>query len=171
VLAAIPSSGTCAGAEWPDECITADKAAPFIAQSFVTYGISSKGAQAAALSLIAFESGLKANTHHSPTPDNTQGTRNMMSATFVAEYATKLYGAAKVAAAGSPAAVLKLVNADEGASSGSAAWFLATKCPSVLTQFATSPDAAFVAYIDCINTPQDPARTAAFKVAKAALGV
>jgi hypothetical protein len=171
VVAAIPGSDSCAGAEFPNECITADAATPFIAQSLVTYGISSKAAQAAVLSLIAVETGLKYNTHHFPSPDPTQGARNMMTAPFIAKYATQLYGAAKVAQAGSAAAVLQLVDTDESASSGAAAWYLATQCPAVLTQFATDPEAAFTAYIACIGAPPSSDRTQAWNNAKTVFGV
>jgi hypothetical protein len=169
----MPGSDSCAGAQFADECTTANIATPLIAQSFVKYGISSKAAQAAVLALISYETTLKYNRHHFPSPDYTQGTRNMMSASFVQKYATQLYGAAKVSAAGNPTAVLDLVRADEGASSGSAAWFMATLCPDVLKQFATDPDGAWSTYISspsCIGTTLTSERTAVFTLAKSVLG-
>jgi hypothetical protein len=124
------------------------------------------------LALMVYESAaFKYNAKHFP-PTPGQGTRNMMSPTFVSEYATYLYGAAKVTAAGSPDGILALVQNNED-SCGSGAWFLATKCPAVLTQFATDPEGAWTAYngAGCIGTSLTDARTAVWTLAKKALGV
>jgi hypothetical protein len=121
---------------------------------------------------MVYESGsFKYNAKHFP-PTPGQGTRNMMSPQFVSEYATDLYGAAKVAAAGSPDAVLALVQ-DVNDSCGSGAWFLKTKCPGVLAQFATDPAGAWTAYLGsgCIGTTDTSARDQVWTAAKAALGV
>jgi hypothetical protein len=106
--------------------------------------------------------------HFPPTPG--QGTRNMMSPNFVQEYATALYGSAKTQGL-APADVLNLVLNDDD-SCGSGAWFLATKCPSVLSQFASDPEGAWTAYhgSGCISTELTAARTAVWTSAKAAFG-
>jgi hypothetical protein len=167
-----PSTSSCASAPYPAECITAAQAAPAIADSYGTYGLTSPGAQAAVLALMMFESAgfVYDQKHFPPTPG--QGTRNMMSPTFVAEYATQLLGAAAVSAAASPAAVLQLVSGVED-SCGSGAWFLATKCPGVLAQFATDPEGAWVAYNGggCISTTLTADRTALWNQAKVLFGV
>jgi len=167
-----PSTSSCASAQYPAECITAAQAAPAIADSYGTYGLTSPGAQAAVLALMMFESdGFIYNQKHFP-PTPGQGTRNMMSPTFVAAYATQLLGAAAVSAAGGPDAVLQLVSGVED-SCGSGAWFLATKCPSVLAQFASDPEGAWVAYNggSCISTTLTADRTALWNQAKVLFGV
>jgi hypothetical protein len=120
---------------------------------------------------MTFESGgfIYDMKHFPPTPG--QGTRNMMSPNFVSEYATALYGAGKVSGL-DPASVLNLVTASDVESCGSGAWFLATKCPSVLQQFATDPEGAWTAYhgSGCIGTELTDARTAIWTLAKAAFG-
>lgn len=64
-----PSSNTCAGASFPDECATASQALPNILDSFQTYKITSWGEQAAIVSLMAFESDdFKYNKNHFPAP-------------------------------------------------------------------------------------------------------
>ena len=56
LLAIMPQSSTCAGAAHPDECRTAAQAAPFVTQSFSTYGVTTPGEQAALLGIMGFES-------------------------------------------------------------------------------------------------------------------
>jgi hypothetical protein len=118
---------------------------------------------------MTFESGgfIYNMKHFPPTPG--QGTRNMMSPSFVQEYASSLYGSE---AQGSPAVVLNLVlNVNDSCASG--AWFLATKCPGVLQQFGSDAEGAWVAYHGggCIGTTLTDARTAIWTVAKEAFGV
>jgi hypothetical protein len=167
-----PATSSCAGAAYPDECITAAQAAPAVALSYGTYNIDSPGAQAAVLALMMFESDgfVYDQKHFPPTPG--QGTRNMMSPQFVSQYATHLLGAAAVSAAGSPAAVLQLVSGLDD-SCGSGAWFLATVCPGVLAQFATDPEGAWTAYYGsgCISTTLTADRTALWNQAKVLFGV
>jgi hypothetical protein len=172
VLQVAPDSSNCDNPPEAGECITGAQAAPAIAASYSKYEITNNAAQAATLAWMVFESGsFKYNQKHFP-PTPGQGTRNMMSPTYVSEYATALYGAAKVQAAGSPAAVLALVQ-DTNNSCGSAAWFLKTQCPDVLTQFATDPEGAWTAFNGpgCISTTLTDDRTAVWTAAKAALGV
>ena len=90
----------------------------------------------------------------------------------MSEYATAVYGAAKVSAAGSPDAVLNLVSNDAD-SFASASWFLATKCPNVLAQFDTDLSGAWTAYLgsDCIGTTDTSDRDAFWTAAKKAFGI
>jgi hypothetical protein len=173
VIAVMPSSASCTSGTPAGECLTAAQAAPLLAQSFTTYGISNKGAQAAILALIALESGeLKYNQHYNGgSPAGTgQGTYNEMSPSFVVEYAKVLFPSS---AATDPLAAMNQINAVPLDSISSAAWFMKAKCPTVIAQFATSPDAAYSAYLGsgCIGTTQTADRTAYFTKAKAALGV
>lgn len=173
IAAIAPLSSSCDNAPAAGECATAAQAAPALAVSFSKYGITSKGAQAAVIALEAFESGqFKYKMNHYPGVPG-QGTRNMMSPTFVSEYATAILGAASVSGAGAPAAVLALVNRNDNDSFGSGAWFLSTKCPAVLAQFASSPDTAWTAYLGsgCIGTSDTSDRDAFWTAAKTALGV
>jgi hypothetical protein len=169
----MPSAASCANAPFPSQCKTAAQAAPFVSAAWSKYSINSKAAQAATLALQAVESGEYKYDHGEfPSPIPGKGTRNMQSADFNNKYATQLYGAAKVAAAGDPDSVLALVNNDAD-SFASASWFLATNCPGVLTQFATDPESAWTAYLGpgCIGTTPSDARTQYWNAAKKALGV
>jgi hypothetical protein len=56
IEAIAPSSKSCANVQVPDECATAQQAAPNIAKAFQTYKITSPAEQAAVIGLIAFES-------------------------------------------------------------------------------------------------------------------
>jgi hypothetical protein len=173
ILAIMPSAGSCANAAFPDQCRTATQGAPFVSGAWAKYGITSKAAQAATLALQAVESGeFKFDHSEFPTPTPGKGTRNMQSPTFNAQYATQLYGAAKVAAAGDPDSVLALVN-DDADSFASASWFLATICPNVLSQFATDPELAWTAYLGsgCIGTTSSDQRTQYWNAAKKAFGI
>jgi hypothetical protein len=174
ILQIMPGASSCNNAPFPAECRTAEQAAPFINAAFNRYMINSKAAQAATLALQALETGeLKYDHSHFPAPGIPgKGTRNMQSPEFNKEYATAVVGADKVQAAGSPDAVLALVNGD-AESFASASWFLATKCPDILTQFTTSPDAAWTAYLGpgCIGTTDSDDREQYWTVAKKALGL
>ncbi|KAL9600875.1 MAG: hypothetical protein Q9219_002917 [cf. Caloplaca sp. 3 TL-2023] len=125
LLAVVPKANTCDGSPFPQECKTADEAAPFINRSFRTYGISSPGEAAAVIGIMAFESGdFKYNINHFPgTPG--QGTRNMQDPEFNLKYAQSIPGLkVKLAVAGSdPKAILALLTADGDADFGSAAVF------------------------------------------------
>jgi hypothetical protein len=96
----------------------------------------------------------------------------MMMPNFVSEYATALVGAAKVSSAGSPAAVLNLVNGDDAGSFGGGAWYMSTKCSNLISQFATAPDTAWSAFMtSCVGTTDTSDRDALWTAAKKALGV
>jgi hypothetical protein len=62
-----PTSANCDNPPAAGECATAKTAAKFTAQSFDTYGVTSKAEQAAIISLMAFESDdFKYNKNHFP---------------------------------------------------------------------------------------------------------
>lgn len=62
-----PKSSSCDDAPAEGECATAKQAAKFASQSFDTYKVTSKGEQAAVLSLMAFETlDFKYNKNHFP---------------------------------------------------------------------------------------------------------
>ena len=67
LLTIAPTSNTCDNAPAAGECATAKTAAQYTAQSFDTYGVTSKAEQAAILSLMAFETlDFKYNKNHFP---------------------------------------------------------------------------------------------------------
>ncbi|EMC93702.1 hypothetical protein BAUCODRAFT_37420 [Baudoinia panamericana UAMH 10762] len=163
-----PSTASCDSAPAAGECRTADQAAPYIAISYINYGIQSFGEQAALLALMLYESGdFKYAINHYPGVPG-QGTRNMQSPAYNLQYAEFL---AKVctncgitpaevqsAQAQGPAAVLALVNTDEW-SFGSAAWFLVTQCsPTVRQGLSAGTQAGWAAYLACIGTEANEQR-------------
>lgn len=85
-----PKSSSCANAPFPSECRTAAQAVGPISASFVTYGVTTPGEQAAILSTMAFESDdFQYQINHFPgTPG--QGTRNMQSPTYNLKYAQSI---------------------------------------------------------------------------------
>jgi hypothetical protein len=76
ILAIMPKSNTCEGAKFPDECRTAEQAAPYIAKSYASF---SKGELAAALALMGLESDDLKYKHNVYPGVPGQGTANMMS--------------------------------------------------------------------------------------------
>ncbi|KAK4101759.1 hypothetical protein N658DRAFT_425176 [Parathielavia hyrcaniae] len=148
VLAIMPSSSSCSGAEFPAECRTAEQAAPFIEKACADL---SPGECAATVAVIGVES-VEMKAKHNISPGRPgQGTANMMMPEFVSEYATSLFGADKVAGK-SPDEVLAMVTPDEH-NFGSAAWFLTAKCTEdVRASLKTGTDAGWTAYNqDCIG--------------------
>jgi hypothetical protein len=97
--------------------------------------IADKHAQDSVIALAAYESGqLKSNiAYTSSTPG--KRTRTMQSPTFNREYATALYGADKVNAAGDVTGVLGLAINDQN-SFASAAWFMSSQCPNLVLMLA-----------------------------------
>lgn len=77
ILAIIPGSNSCAGAQFPDECRTAEQAAPFISKACAEL---SKAECAATIALMGYESGIKVKHNLTPGVPG-QGTANMMSPT------------------------------------------------------------------------------------------
>lgn len=56
IAAIMPSSKSCDGADFPDECRTADQAAPFLIDAMQKYELYTYGEMAGVLSLIGVES-------------------------------------------------------------------------------------------------------------------
>lgn len=85
-----PKSSSCANAPFPSECRTAAQAVGPISASFITYGVTTPGEQAAILSTMAFESDdFQYQINHFPgTPG--QGTRNMQSPAYNLKYAQSI---------------------------------------------------------------------------------
>lgn len=172
------NTSSCADAPAAGECRTADEAAPYVAISFVNFGITSFGEQAALLALMLYESGdFKYAINHYPGVPG-QGTRNMQSPAYNLEYAQYLSSVctdcgvtvAQVEQASSqgPTAVLDLVNTDEW-SFGSAAWFLTTQCDASIRQgLAAGTQAGYEAYLQqCIYASVDDKRIALWSAAVA----
>lgn len=145
LISIAPTSASCSGAPFPSECATASEAVAPLISSFRQYFITTAAEQAALLAWMSYESGdFKYNQNHFPAPGTPgQGTRCMMSPTFVAEYVASIPGVAGSAAGQSPAAVLALVQPDQY-SFGSAAWFYVSKCSAdVKTQLQGGSEAGW----------------------------
>jgi len=162
-----PATSTCDHAPHPEECSTAQHAAPFLLHSFNDYDLMTIGEIIAVTSLMLFESGdLKYNKNYfSPSggPNPGQGTRNMQQASFNSLYAAYLVSQGRLSeealsAATTPDAVLALVQPDEF-TFGSAAWFLATQCSAEIRTGLQSAEggreaaqAAWEAYLtECVG--------------------
>ncbi|KAL9108130.1 MAG: hypothetical protein Q9227_007106 [Pyrenula ochraceoflavens] len=159
-----PSAGS-------DECISASDAVKPLVDSFHKYSVSTGGEQAALLSWMAFESNeLKYNINHFPgTPG--QGTRCMLSPSFVSKYVAAL-PELKGKTASDPASTLKLV-LDPEHSLGSAAWFYSSQCDdSVKTGLQQGSDQAFQDFMTkCVSTTMVDKRMQYWNAAKKALSV
>ncbi|KAK3984300.1 hypothetical protein QBC44DRAFT_18390 [Cladorrhinum sp. PSN332] len=165
----MPSSNSCDAAQGPPgDCRTADRAAPFIANSSAEL---SPGELAGTLALMGLESGDLKFKHNVFPGRPGQGTAGMLMPNFVAEYAASIFGQEGIAGK-SPAAILDLVTVDEH-NFGSVRWFLETKCDaSVRTQLETGTDAGFAAYMGCVGVDaNDPARLAYWNRAKEAFNL
>ena len=168
LVAIAPTSGTCAGAPFPNECSTAAQTLPHINNAFHKYGITHPSVQAALLSLMAYETqDFKYNKNHFPGRPG-QGTRNMQSAAFNAKYATAL----GKNAAGDPQTVADQVEGDDDASFGSAAWFLTTQCPFAIRQgMWGGSETGWESYLSsCVGTSVDGGRREYWQRAVKALG-
>ncbi len=174
IIKVAPQTRSCTNSPAPDECRTANQAAPYIAVSLTNFGITSFGSQAALLALMLYESGnFKYAINHFPGVPG-QGTRNMQSPEYNLRYAQWLAGVcqncgitqAEVAAAETkgPATLLDLVNNNEWGF-GSAAWFLSTQCDHrVQKGLATGSQQGWEQYLsDCVGTPVTDDRTAIWK--------
>ncbi|PZD22188.1 hypothetical protein A1F96_11368, partial [Pyrenophora tritici-repentis] len=129
-----PTTASCAGAEFLEECTDATQAARAINAAFETYGISSLRERVSLVADILFESGnFKYNKNHYPGRPG-QGTGMMAMPSFVKPYAESVAGAvavAKAEAAGGDTgldALLELANGNDEKSFRIAAWFLSTQC-------------------------------------------
>jgi len=78
LIAIAPTTASCDGAPFPDECADATAAATAINKAFETYKITSKGERAAIVAYELFESGnFKYKRNHFPEPGRPgQGTRS-----------------------------------------------------------------------------------------------
>jgi hypothetical protein len=169
IQAIMPTSKSCADAKFPDECRTAEQAAPFISKACADL---STGECAATVALMGLES-VEMKFKHNVSPGRPgQGTANMMMADvglaptpgksyecifaddtprqFTLQYATDLFGADQVNGK-SPDNVLAMVTVDEH-NFGSAAWFLKTECTAdVRTALETGTNDGWIAYNKCIG--------------------
>ncbi|QDS68029.1 hypothetical protein FKW77_009539 [Venturia effusa] len=172
ILKIMPDSGSCAGRDKvPGNCRTAEQAAAPLAKGFSTWGITVPGAQAANLALIAFESD-QMIYKTSAQGIAGKGTYAVMMPDNVKLYATKLKGEAAVAQAGTPAAILDLVNANDDDAFGAASWYMAEQCPGAQDKFKGDVDAAWTSYItDCVNGGVLDQRQATWNNAKKAFGL
>ncbi|KAK4143289.1 uncharacterized protein C8A04DRAFT_29107 [Dichotomopilus funicola] len=146
IAAVMPSANSCSGADFPDECRTAEQAAPFISKACADL---SNGECAATVAVMGLESGdLKFKHNVSPGRPG-QGTANMMQIDFITKYATDLFGAGKVSGK-APNDILALVTPD-ATNFGSAAWFLKTQCPNVRDTLKAGTDQGWLAFNECIG--------------------
>ncbi|KAI9371673.1 hypothetical protein BJX61DRAFT_543431 [Aspergillus egyptiacus] len=176
IEAIAPKSVTCTAADVdvPQECATAEQAAPALSTAFTKYGITSKAEQAAILGLIAFESGeFRYNRNHFPGVPG-QGTRNMQSPAFnklYAESLPELEGRLE-GVKDDPAALLDLLLEDPAVDFGSAAWFLTTQCEEkVRVALRSGSEEGWRGYIvDCVGTEANQERRGYWSDAVKALG-
>ncbi|KAL5360908.1 hypothetical protein BJX96DRAFT_151045 [Aspergillus floccosus] len=171
---ALPSK-SCANVDAPNECATAQQAAPNIAKAFQTYKVTSPAEQAAVIGLIAFESvDFRYNKNHSPGVPG-QGTRNMQSPAFNKKYAASIPALSEKLApvADDPVKVLDLLLADEKYDFGSGAWFLTSQCSdAVRKELQSGSEAGWRQYIqECVGTDANDDRKAYWQRAVQALGV
>jgi hypothetical protein len=189
ILAIAPASKSCSATTKPDECATAEQAAPFLIKAFQDYQIYNSNEIAAVLSLIAFESvDFSFNTNQSPGRPG-QGTRNMQMPEFNMLYARSISALApKVDAITTAKTVeeFKAANLDNDKlnairalvlpneySFASAMWFLTTQpqCVAARPKIQAGGDAALDAYMACVGVTADADRKAKFALAKTALGL
>lgn len=169
----MPLSGSCAGRDpQAGSCRTADQAAAPLAKAFGTYGITSKGAQAANLALIAYESGQMMYKVGLDPATPGKGTYAVMMPPNVKKYAEQLFGADAVTKAATPVAILALVNANDDDAFGSASWYMSTQCPDIQKQFDGNVDTAWTAYIStCVGGSDLAGRQPFWDAAKTAFGI
>jgi hypothetical protein len=153
---------SCTGAEYPEECADATRAATAINASFKTYQITSTGEQAALVAYMLFESGnFKYSKNKSPGRPG-QGTRMMAMPPFIEKYALAKTNATAVeqAKATGPDAVLALVNSNDEDSFGSAAWFMTSTCsPEVRKGLDEQTVGGWHEFLtQCVETTLDPLR-------------
>ncbi len=184
LLIIAPTSGSCSGAPFSDECATNVEAAPYLITAMSTYGITSPSEIAAVLSLIAYETGdFKYNINHYPAPGRPgQGTRNMQMANYNLLYAKSIPSLASQLSAITTSsstnglsddqlnAIRALVLPDEY-SWASAAWFLSTQCASARAAIQAGGQAGYSAYLSCVGTSVTSDRLAYWTRANTALGI
>jgi hypothetical protein len=175
LLTIAPTSNTCDNAPAVGECATSSPLiVSALVNSFAKYGVSCAEEQVALLSWMAFESlDFKYNKNHYPgTPG--QGTRCMMSPSFVQQYLKSIPELAlRAAALADPAAILELVYPDQY-SFAAAAWFYSTHCTEAQKKQVKAGGqnnwaSAFIT--GCIGTTVTDGRIQKWKLANQALGV
>ncbi|KAK3945255.1 hypothetical protein QBC46DRAFT_371715 [Diplogelasinospora grovesii] len=168
IEAIMPTSTTCAGAAFPDECRTAAQAAPFIIKAMTGFSLPEI---AAMLANIGYESDEMKFKHNVSPGRPGQGTSNMMLAKWVSPYAASIFGAGAIAGK-SPDDILAMVTPDEY-NFGSAPWFLTQQCgAAVRSALSAGTDAGWAAYMTCLDVDgSDPARLAYWTRAKSAFGL
>lgn len=147
-----PSSESCDGVDFPDECATADQATQPLIDAFNKYKVNTPGEQAALLSWMAYESGeFRYNINHFPGRPG-QGTRTMMMPNYV-----KMYADSIGITGADEAEILSNVNAAPGGQWGSASWFLTTQCSDdVRKGLQTGGKAEWETFITgCVETTLD----------------
>ncbi|KAK6345753.1 hypothetical protein TWF718_007660 [Orbilia javanica] len=173
----------------PEECATAEHAAPLITEAFQKYGINTIGEAAAILSLMMYETGdFQFNTNqfgiNGTDPRPGQGTRNMMSPNFIVQYAQVFGSTDSIKPGVTPEnineqtdevknQIMALVLGDDK-TWASGAWFYKNHppCAAVMPDLQKTPVsmAAWEAYIvKCVDTPVAD-RAVKFELAVAALG-
>ncbi|KAJ4295812.1 hypothetical protein N0V88_004514 [Collariella sp. IMI 366227] len=170
ILAIMPKSKSCDGAQFPDECRTATAAAPFIQSACAKYSLNTAEC-AATIALMAVESG-ELKFKHNVFPGRAgQGTANMMMPNFVTQYATSIFGATDVTGK-EPNAVLAMVTNDNH-NFASAAWYLVTTCKaSEREALQKGDDAGWLEYHNCIGVDGNaPDRMPFWVEAKKAFGL
>lgn len=184
ILTIAPSSASCAGAAYPDECATNVEAAPYLIQAFKDYSITSPAVMAAVLANVVYESGsFQYNIHHFPSLNPGQGTRNMQNIQYNLAYANSLgllanspsgvttSSTASSLTADQMNAVLDLVAVPEH-SFASSAWLLTSQCASVQDQLINDGSAGWTAYMSCIGATEEASdRLAVWTLARTAFGL
>ncbi|CAK7242708.1 MAG: hypothetical protein STHCBS139747_004206 [Sporothrix thermara] len=172
IAAIMPTSTSCDGALFPDQCYTNVQAAPFFIAAMQTYQILSAYEIAAVLALTGYESGDLKYRHSEFPVVAGKGTSNMQSPTYNQMYAASIPALASgvAAANGDPDAILALLTVDEY-NFASGAWFLTTQCASIRPQLQDNTDAGFTAYMDCVGTTINDSRLDYWHRAQAAFGL
>jgi len=176
-----PDSAQCASGN--AECRTAAQAAPAICQSFIKYGVTTKGEAAAIIAIMAFESvQFQFETNQQGHPG--QGTANMQSGDFNIEFAKsfpELAPKVDQILGGSVGATDEQKNAvralligpgNDNYDFGSGAWFEKNKCtPDIIQGLQAGTQQGWSDYITkCVGTDVAP-RQAFYDKAKAVLGM
>ncbi|CAK7235969.1 hypothetical protein SCUCBS95973_009445 [Sporothrix curviconia] len=170
--AIMPTSSSCDGALYPDQCYTNVQAAPFFIAAMQTYQIVNAAEIAAVLALTGYESGDLKYRHSEFPVVAGKGTSNMQSPTYNQMYAASVPALASgvAAANGDPDAVLTLLTVDEY-NFASGAWFLTSQCASIRSQLQANTDAGFTAYMGCVGTAINDDRLDYWHRAQAAFGL
>ncbi|CAK7228777.1 hypothetical protein SBRCBS47491_007021 [Sporothrix bragantina] len=172
IAAIMPTSTSCDGALYPDQCATNVQAAPFFIAAMQTYQIYNAAEIAAVLALTGYESGDLKYRHSEFPVVAGKGTSNMQSPTFNAEFAASVPALASgvAAANGDADAILALLTVDDY-NFASGAWFLTSQCASIRSQLQANTDAGFTAYMGCVGTTINDSRLDYWHRAQAAFGL